>query len=373
MARAHSPNTQARRRRRIDPRRIGASPVAILTPPDARPTRIRTHVYDGAHHEIREGCAPPVEGAFRWVEIAGLADADAIAAAARALGLSDLAVAEIFQTDQRPQTEIDGALVQTFIRAPLGGPPLAGEQLCLVLGPGFALSVSESGHELFAPVLRRLEAGTGRIRSDPAYLFYALIDATLDAWFPLLERYGDAMERIEEAILRSPDHGMIGDIHQLRRDLLNMRRALWPLRDALAPLTREDSDRIPPWMRPYMRDLSDHAFQALDMVELYREVSQGLIDLHMSALSNRMNEVMKVLTIIATLFIPMTFIAGVYGMNFDRASPWNMPELGWRYGYPFALGLMGASAAAMIWLFRRHGWLGGGKGAPPGPDKPTGD
>ncbi len=351
-------DSPARRRKRVDPRRIGASPLTILAPPDARPTRVRTHVYDAAGHAVRDGFADAAPGAFRWIDVAGLADKDAIAGIARALGLSDLAIAEMFQTDQRPQTEVQGDLAQTFIRVPLASLPYASEQACLTLGPGFVLTVSESAHEVFEPVRRRMEAGAGRIRSAPGYLFYALIDAALDAWFPILESYGDAMEEIERAILQSPDHRMTGSIHRLKRDLLNIRRALWPMRDALGPLTR-DAPQIEDWMLPYLRDLSDHAFQALDMVEVYREVAQGLVDLHLSSLSNRMNEIMKVLTIISTLFIPMTFIAGVYGMNFDRASPWNMPELGWRFGYPFSLALMAGSGAVMIWMFRRLGWLGG--------------
>lgn len=332
-----------------------------MTPEGAHPTTIRTYLYDGKSCRVAQGLAPAAPGQFRWIDISGMADAESIAQAARALGIEDLFIAEMFQTDQRPQTEIHGAIVQTFLRAPLGGPPFASEQIALILGPGFVLTLRESDQDPFGPVRRRLGAGVGRIRSAPGYLFYALIDVVLDGWFPLLERYGDAMEDLENRILQGPDETLTDRIHRLKRDLLNIRRALWPLRDALGALTRDGVPQTDAWMLPYFRDLTDHAFQALDLVEVYREVAQGLVDLQISALSNRLNEIMKVLTIISTLFLPMTFIAGVYGMNFDRASPYNMPELGWRFGYAFSLALMAASAAGMILMFRRMGWLGKGR------------
>lgn len=363
-------NSARQRRSRRDRRDIGASPTTIFVPPAARPTVVRTFVYDDAAADLHEGfMADPGPGKRRWIDICGLADKDAIVAVASALGLGELPIAEMFHTDQRPHTEVLGERVQTFLRLPASAMPFRSEQVTLLLGPGFVLSLREGERAVFEPVRRRLEAGSGRIRDASGYLFFALIDAGLDLWFPMLEGYGDRMEALEEQILADPEDGLVTEVHRLRRDLLEMRRALWPLREAIGVLLREDTPGIEDWMLPFFRDCADHAFQALDMVEVYREVSQGLVDLHLSSLSNRMNEIMKVLAIISTIFIPMTFVAGVYGMNFDRASPWNLPELGWRFGYEWALGLMAASAGVMIAVFYRLGWLGRRRRGEMSPDR----
>ncbi|RME15055.1 MAG: magnesium and cobalt transport protein CorA [Alphaproteobacteria bacterium] len=349
-------NDLAPRRHRED---IGASPTSIFVPPSARPTVVRTWLYDEEGVQCRDGfVADPGLGKRRWIDIRGLADKDAIVAVASALGLGDLGTAEMFHTDQRPHSEVLGDLVQTFLRVPVSALPFRSQQVTLVLGPGYVLSLREGEGDIFDPVRKRLEAGSGRIRGPCGYLLFALIDTAIDLWFPMLESYGDHMDALEEQILADPEDGLVTEVHRLKRDLLEMRRALWPLREAIGVLLREDTPGIEDWMLPFFRDCADHAFEALDMVEVYREVAQGLVDLHLSSLSNRMNEIMKVLAIISTIFIPMTFIAGLYGMNFERASPWNMPELGWRFGYEWALALMAVSAAAMIWVFYRLGWIG---------------
>ena len=191
------------------------------------------------------------------------------------------------------------------------------------------------------------------------YLAYALIDALVDSYFPILENYGELIEGLEEQVIAQPEPARVARIQRLRRELLEIRRALWPQREVLSALLREDTPCIAPGTRVFLRDCADHTAQLLDMVEIHREVTSGLLDLHLSSLSTRMNEIMKVLTIIATIFIPLGFIAGLYGMNFDRkVSPLNMPELGWRFGYPFALALMLAVALAMLAYFWRSGWIG---------------
>ena len=195
----------------------------------------------------------------------------------------------------------------------------------------------------------------------------------VESFFPVLEEQGDLIEALEERILHNPSDGAMRNIHMLKRDLLVLRHAIWPMRDALTILQRDDTPQINTDLLPYLRDCSDHAFQLLDMVEVYRETAQGLVDLQLSSLSNRMNEVMKVLTMIATIFIPMTFIAGLYGMNFDRASPYNLPELGWRFGYLYAIGLMVISAAVMLFTFWRLGWIFGRSGADPNAAPPDAD
>lgn len=340
-------------------REVGMSPVAIEPPPDAAPTAITWHSVDLDGYRVDDAEPRASDGQFRWIDICGLRDDEAIAELARSLGLSDLAIADLFHLDQRAHTDIDGDLVVTVLRMPVSGPPFDADQITLILGPDFIVTLRESEHDCFEGVRKRLEKGSGRIRSSAAYLFYALLDAIMDSYFPILERYGDLVEGLEERILTAPGDEAMRDIHLLKRDLLALRHALWPTREALAALQRDDTPQVDKALLPFLRDCSDHAFQLLDMVEVYRETAQGLVDLQLSSLSNRMNEVMKVLTMIATIFIPMTFVAGLYGMNFDRASPYNLPELGWRFGYIYALALMVASASIMLVVFWRLGWIFG--------------
>ena len=189
------------------------------------------------------------------------------------------------------------------------------------------------------------------------YLAYALMDTVVDHLFPVLETIGDRIEDVEETLLdgRSED---LSTLHELKRELLVLRKSIWPLRDMLNGIHRDESGLFDDETRLYLRDVVDHATRAVDIVETLREMVSSLMDLHLTSLSNRMNEVMKVLTIIATIFIPLSFIAGLYGMNFERsASPWNMPELGWYLGYPFALAVMAAVAIALLVFFRRKGWI----------------
>jgi len=240
---------------------------------------------------------------------------------------------------------------------PAGGPPFEADQFSLFLGADFLLTIREHERNCLDPVRKRLEAGSRRIRSSSGYLLYALIDAVIDTYFPMMERYGTLTDVLEGQVLTNADESVLRDIHVLKRELLDLRHTLWPLREAMAALQRDNTPHIEDGVLPFLRDCSDHAFQLVDIVEVYRETAQGLVDLHLSSLSNRMNEIMKVLTIIATIFIPMTFITGLYGMNFDRSSPWNMPELGWKYGYEYLLGLLLVIFVVMLVGFWRQGWI----------------
>lgn len=338
-------------------RRIGAPPGLVEMPPNAKTTKINTHLYNSEGYERHEGVHTEESKSLVWIDVCGLSDQNAIVAVAKEVGMDDLAIADIFHLDQQPHAEVADDLVQLVIKMPVSMPPFRSEQVTLILGAGYILSVRESDYDCLGQVRKRLEGGTGRIRSSSEYLFYAIIDAIIDSYFPILENYGDEIEELEEHIFSAPQDDIMRDIHALKRDLLDARRSLWPLRDAVSSILREDSALIPKSMRPFLRDCLDHMNQLLDIVETNREAVQGLIDLHMSALSNRMNEIMKVLTVIATVFIPMTFFTGLYGMNFDQASPYNMPELRWRFGYFFALSLMFVAAAIMLFFFWRVGWL----------------
>jgi magnesium transporter len=197
------------------------------------------------------------------------------------------------------------------------------------------------------------------IRSEGAdYLAYALLDAVIDAYFPVLEDYGEYIESLEDEVIFNPSKGTVQKIYRARRELMNLRRSIWPQRNALSQLVRDSNTLIRPEVRVYLQDCYDHVVQVLDIVETYRELTANLMDVYLSSVSNRMNEVMKTLTVISSIFIPLTFIVGVYGMNFNPAvSPWNMPELDWYWGYPLCWMLMIAIALSLSYYFWQKGWF----------------
>ena len=299
------------------------------------------------------------KGQVVWIDVQGLADIELIEKLGQCFGLHPLVVSDLVHTGQRPKTEIHDDYILVILREPRSGPPFDSEQIAIVIGDKFVLTFQERHGDLFDPIRRRMDEGSKRMREFGAsYLAYALIDTIVDEYFPILEGYGELTEKLEHQVISQPQPHLITDIHVLKRELLDMRRALWSQREAVNLLLRDESDLVPDGIKVYLRDCADHSFQLLDMIEVYREVSQGLVDLHLSSVANRMNEIMKVLTVIATIFIPMTFVAGLYGMNFDRASPYNLPELGWTFGYLFALGIMAASTITMLIYFWRKGWIG---------------
>jgi magnesium transporter len=222
------------------------------------------------------------------------------------------------------------------------------------------ITFQEREGDCLDPVRRRIRDGGGQVRTAPAdYLAYCVLDAVVDAYYPLLEAVGDTVEELERSIVERPGPESVVAVRELKKDLLIARKAVWPLREALHTLIRDPLPRISDETRVYLRDCLDHCAQIIDMIETDRELVTGLMDIYMSSVSNRMNEIMKVLTIFAAIFIPLTFIAGIYGMNFNPdASPWNMPELKARYGYPLALGIMASTALIMLLYFRRKKWIG---------------
>jgi magnesium transporter len=233
------------------------------------------------------------------------------------------------------------------------------EQLSIVLGRNFVVTFQDRPGDVLDPVRERIRTGAPIRRSGPDHLAYSLVDAVVDHYFPVLERFGERIEGLEEEVIARPDAVTLGKIHQAKRDLLLLRRAAWPQRDALAELSRDSLALISPATRVYLRDCYDHSVQVIDLLESFREMASALLEIHVSMLSNRLNEVMKVLTIFSTIFIPLTFITSLYGMNFDPdASPWNMPELRWVYGYPFVVVLMLGVAALTFGYIYRKGWIG---------------
>ena len=306
-----------------------------------------------------------------WVNVDGLGDVELIRRLGEMFGLHRLALEDVVNTHQRPKVEEYADHIFIVTKIVHEEPALATEQVSMFLGRDFLLTFQEDVGDCFDPVRERLRNDRGRIRGAQAdYLAYALLDAAIDEYFPVLERYGELVEGLEDAVMAAPTARIVSRIHLAKRDLLTLRRAIWPQREAINALVRDVSPLIAEPTRIHLRDCYDHCVQLMDMVETYREIASGLVDIHLSSISAHMNEIMKVLTIIATIFMPLGFIAGVYGMNFNAAaSPWNMPELRWYWGYPFALGLMAAVAAGLVVYFWRKAWIGGGR--PPENDGPA--
>jgi magnesium transporter len=234
------------------------------------------------------------------------------------------------------------------------------EQISLVVGKNYVLTVQEEGqHDSLEAVRERIRLSKGSIRQQKSgYLAYAIWDAIIDGYFPVLESYGERIEELENEILVSPTEQTLSKIYQVRQELLSLRRAIWPQRDTLNALLRDEYIVIDTTIKPYLRDCYDHVVQILDVIENYREFANGLMDFYLSSVGNRMNEIMKTLTVISTIFIPLTFIVGIYGMNFNPdKSPYNMPELEWYWGYVFVWGLMLTIAFSLIIFFWRRGWF----------------
>ena len=300
-----------------------------------------------------------------WVNIEGLGDVSTISKIGEMFGLHRLASGDVLHTHQRPKVEQYGNHHFIVTRMAMLNEHLETEQLSIFLGKNFVLTFQEGlpGDNL-GPVRERIRKQGGRIREGGNdHLVYALLDAVVDNYFPLLEEYGERLEALENEIVTRPSPTIVARIHAIRRDLLTIRRAVWPQREAFGLLMREETPLITTETRVYLRDCYDHVTQIIDLVETYRELGADLTEIYLSSVSNRTNEIMRVLTVIATIFIPLTFIAGIYGMNFDtRVSPLNMPELDWYWGYPLALLLMLVVAGGQLIFFRRRGWLGTPKG-----------
>lgn len=358
------PNETLTIRRRTPP---GAVPGTITVDPEAPKPVIAIMAYgpDGlveqhieSPHEI---AAYLQEWPVVWINVDGLGDKEVIQQLGTLFELHRLALEDVVNVHQRPKIEEYDDQLFFVARMVYQNEGIETEQLSMFLGAGFVLTFQErAGGDCFTPVRDRLRKGAGRIRAGSAdFLAYCLIDALVDAYFPIIEIYGDYLENLEDEVLESPTRKTVNDIHRARRDLLLLRRAIWPLREAINAILRDRCAIFSPETRIYLRDCYDHTIQILDLVEAYRELVSDLMDVYLSSLSARMNEVMKVLTVIATIFIPMTFIASIYGMNFDpEISPWNMPELEWYFGYPFAMGLMLAAFVIQIYYFWRKGWFG---------------
>ncbi|NNM34248.1 MAG: magnesium/cobalt transporter CorA [Gemmatimonadetes bacterium] len=350
---------------RLGYKKAGSPPGTLVHVGERKVDRVTVSYFDYDADALREVSDADIEQCFErlseptvtWVNVWGLHDVDLIRTIAERTKLHPLIVEDILDTNQRAKVEeYDGALyvvLRMLSQGEEGAPPID-EQVSLVLGSRFVLSFQERLGDVFEPVRERIRTGGGgNVRKRGAdYLAYALVDAVVDRYFESLEVLGDQIETVETQVLdedASPE--ALGRIQELRRSALIVRRAVWPLREVIGSMYRTDSELIAEDTRIFLRDVHDHAVQVIDAAETLRELAAGVMDLHMSAVSNRMNEVMKVLTMIATIFIPLSFLAGLYGMNFDT-----MPELHIPWAYPALLSVMGAVGIGMLVYFKRKGW-----------------
>lgn len=376
-----------RQRRRRNLPTPGTAPGTITVPLDAGAPRVDVLSWgpdvDPAsivrRHLASAADIPPLSQGqtLQWVNICGLGDAEILRSIGRHFNIHPLVLEDIGNTNQRPKVEAYDNFLFIVARVPKGdgslptamtdasaafgdrGSTLVTEQLSICIGKDFVLTFQEDSEDVFEPVRQRVVGGLGKLRSSgPDYLAYAILDAAIDAFFPLLEFYGEALEDLENDVIENPSPREITRIHELKRNLLTARRAVWPQREMLNVLIRDESSFITATTKVFLRDCYDHVIQLIDVIETYREIASGLVDILLSSQSNRMNEIMKVLTIISTIFIPLSFVAGVYGMNFDTDSPWNMPELGWRYGYPIVMLCMLVVGISLLLWFRKRGWIG---------------
>ncbi len=326
-------------------------------------SRITLIDYDEGHFEERQ--VQQVEKCFRfretptvtWINVEGLHQVEILEKLGESYGFHPLVLEDILNTDQRPKMEDYGDylyIVLKMLNYNANQTQIATEQVSILLGSNFVISFQEGGEgDVFNPIRDRIRSGKGRIRKMGAdYLAYALLDAVVDNYFIIMEKLGEDIELLEETLIARPTPATLQTIYRLKRDMLFLRKAVWPLRELLSKLERGDSPLFKDSTRIYLRDVYDHAVQVIDTNETFREMVSGMLDIYLSSVSNRLNAVMKILTIIATIFMPLTFIAGVYGMNFKH-----MPELEWKWGYLFIWLIMIAIGVSMLVYFKKKKWL----------------
>ncbi|MBT8466090.1 MAG: magnesium/cobalt transporter CorA [Deltaproteobacteria bacterium] len=357
----------ALRRRR--PEALGLAPGSITAVPGAPPAVIRVISYDADGVDERSVERVSDLKSIRerstgvsWINVDGIGDPECLSQLGELFGLHALALEDVVNVHQRPKFEDYGNTDFVVLRMPSLRPQLDLEQVSVFVGDRFVITIQERPGDCFDFLRDRIRNGKGRIRRrDGAYLAYSVLDAIVETFYPVVEGYSDQLEEIESRVLANQTENVVAEVHAVRHDLRALRRAVGPTREVLSAMARADASDSQGDTHIFLRDCHDHAVQLMEALDTNRELASSLMDMHLSNVSMRMNEVMKVLTIIATIFMPLGFIAGLYGMNFDGGvSRWNMPELRWEYGYFFAIGAMALTAIGLVLFFRSKGWLGDG-------------
>jgi magnesium transporter len=340
--------------------KAGAVPGSLVPPADSPPPRIRVIEYGPDHYAARDVESVEELARYRepehltWIDVQGLGDVPLLRRLAELFSIHPLALEDAVNNPTRPKSELydSSHLIVSRMAEIEDDGELEIEQVTLFVGPRWLVTVQEDYGDCLDPVRQRCQSAPLMRRHGIDYLAYAVVDTIIDNFFPVLEAVGEEIEDIEERLVEQPSPELVSRIHSLRRQLIHLRRAIWPQRDGVNVLIRDESPFFSHEVRMFLRDTHDHAVQIADMLESYRDVAASLMELYLSTLSQRTNQVMQVLTVMASIFIPLTFVAGVYGMNFDY-----MPELRARFGYPLALGAMAAIALALLAYFWRRGWL----------------
>jgi len=328
---------------------------------------VRITVLDYDQDQIQEYCVTSIDECpdFRarptttWINVVGVHRPEVIEKIGSCFDLHPLVLEDIVHTEQRPKMEDFDDYVFIILKMLAsvekddGEEEIRSEQVSLIVGRGFVISFQETDGDVFDPVRDRIRMTKGKMRRMGAdYLAYALIDAVVDNYFLILEDVGEDLEALEDELIRNPAPDTSQQIHEMKRDMIFLRKSVWPLREVISRLARGESEIFEESTEIYLRDVYDHTVQVIDTIETFRDILSEMLDIYLSSISNRMNEVMKVLTIIATIFIPLTLVAGIYGMNFEY-----MPELRWHWGYPAVLLFMLFVGLVMVFYFRKKGWL----------------
>ncbi|PZO44840.1 MAG: magnesium and cobalt transport protein CorA [Shackletoniella antarctica] len=347
----------------------GTLPGALNIPDDALPTELYLMNYspfDVHTATIDHPMECEVLGrpkSVTWLDARGLGSETTLLQIGQTFDLHPLMLEDIVNVPHRPKVDFYDdkiLIIMQMVQPKKTGSGVGSEQVSFVMGNGFLVTFQEEPEwDSFNPVRDRIRRGTGTIRTQGSdYLAYALLDTIVDSFFPVLEAIGETLEDLEEEVVANPTNATIKKIHRMRRALMKLRRHIWPQRSVINSLIRDSDELISQEVRVYLQDVYDHIVQVVDIIENYREIASSLMDVYLSSINNRMNEVMKLLTVISSIFIPLTFIAGVYGMNFNtERSPFNMPELDWYWGYVLCLAVMAVIAAAQIYLFWKRGWF----------------
>jgi len=342
----------------------GLPPGALVHIGDKKTEKVKISVMDYNIGKFNEKEVKKAEECFpfkrkpsvTWINVDGLHEVDVIEKLGNCFEIHPLVLEDILNTDQRPKMEGFEKYFFIVLKMLLINEKthqIHSEQVSLIIGHNFVISFQETIGDVFDAVRERIRTGKGRIRKMGAdYLAYSLIDAIVDNYFSILETIGEKLERMEENLVSNPSPEVLQQIYNLKRDMIYLRKSVWPLREVINNFLREESKLIKKTTHVYLRDLYDHTIQVIDTIETFRDTVSGMLDIYMSSISNKMNEVMKVLTIFAAIFIPLTFIAGVYGMNFE-----NMPEIGWQYGYLTILIIMLIVGMTLVGFFKHKKWL----------------
>ncbi len=347
----------------------GTLPGVLNIPDDALPTEL--YLIDYGPDAVRTATIDhPIEceasgrpESITWLDARGLGSEATLLEIRQTFALHPLMLEDIVNVPHRPKIDFYDdkiLIIMQMVQPKKTGSGVGSEQVSFVIGKGFLVTFQEEPEwDSFEPVRDRIRRGTGSIRRQQAdYLAYALLDTIVDSFFPVLEVIGETLEELEEEVVANPTNATIKKIHRMRRGLMKLRRYIWPQRSVINSLIRDSDELISQEVRVYLQDVYDHIVQVVDIIESYREIASSLMDVYLSSINNRMNEVMKLLTVISSIFIPLTFIAGIYGMNFDtEKSPFNMPELGWYWGYVICLAVMSVIAALQIYFFWKRGWF----------------